>query len=70
MARICAANIFACCEVSLGERADSTFMRIALLHLDKGADWVDADATRLMIPSAGHFVQFDATALNGTVPVR
>jgi hypothetical protein len=45
-------------------------MRIALLHLDKGADWVNADATRLMIPSAGHFVQFDATALNGTVPVR
>lgn len=31
-------------------------------------DWVDADTTILMIPSAGHFVQFDAMALvNRTV---
>jgi pimeloyl-ACP methyl ester carboxylesterase len=31
-------------------------------------DWVDADTTLLMIPSAGHFVQFEAAALvNRTV---
>jgi pimeloyl-ACP methyl ester carboxylesterase len=26
-------------------------------------NWVDADTTLLMIPSAGHFVQYDAAAL-------
>ena len=39
----------------------SAVAQLAAMRL--GWDWVDADTTLLMIPSAGHFVQFDAPKL-------